>query len=142
MIYLLIILVAVWNGLVIRWRNDRNKKDSKLWHMLGRVLVIGIFFIGIMPFVSGWYQYVVNPFALLTPWHGAFLSLLIVFGLSYWIYDIIINWINNFVNGWDYHNSSKDRKFWRVELYVWAGLVVIWSIFGGMLENWVNLNTI
>ena len=82
----------------------------------------------------GWYAYILNPTDLLTPWHGSILSLLLLFGLSYWLYDMTINWIDGRGNKWYYHSSTKDPKFWKGEFYAWILITIIWAVFGGMLE--------
>jgi len=138
MIYLLILLFALWNGYVIRWKHHNGNRDSKIWHMIGRLCVGGLLITGLLPLFS-WGVYVINPALLLTPWHGGVLTVLLAFGCSYWIYDRIINHINGW--RWDYA-GTKDSKFWRAELYAWIGLVLLWAALGGWLEKWVNTNTI
>jgi len=124
-------LFGIWNGYVIRWRRRNDKRDSKRWHIVGRLCVGLLLFMGILPLFS-WGVYVINPFLLLSPWHGGVVTLFLAFGCSYWIYDMIINYIN----GWDWdYSGSKDSRFWRGELYVWIFLVTILLIFGNRLDG-------
>lgn len=34
----IIILTAIWNGLVIKWYNTKDQKYSKLWHGVGFII--------------------------------------------------------------------------------------------------------
>ncbi len=106
--YLLITLFAVWNGLVIWWKQKNSKWASKKWHVVGwwaRVLILLLMFQGFMP---KWYTTIMNPATLLQPIHGGFLTFLLVFGLSYWGYNYIINEINGW--DWDYLEKGKNKK--------------------------------
>lgn len=137
MIYLLIILFAYWNAYVIRWKLNRfgtSERDSRIWHRIGVPIRIGVLLIALYPFMGSWYTYVLNPACGLNSWHGGILTILLIFGMSYWLYNYIINRINKW--DWDY-NGFKDRKHYRVLLYVWAAITLAWGIGGGYFVKWV-----
>ena len=70
---IIVILFAVWNGLVIRWKLTGNGSD--LWHAVG-------FVIRILPVFLVWDNYTI---------------FLLYFNFAWTVYDMIIN----LINGWN-----------------------------------------
>ena len=135
MAYLLIILFAVWNGLVIRWKLKNDQLASKKWHKVGWFARVLVLLIALFPFMPEWYWYVINPAALLVGWHGALLTILLITGMSYWLYNYIINRINGWK--WDY-NGFEDNKHYRVLLYVYSVITLAWGVGGGYFIKWIE----
>jgi len=136
MIYLLIVLFAIWNGLVIWWKHKNDALTKKKWHKVGWFARVAILFVALFPFLPEWYWYVLNPAALLGGWHGGLLTVLLITGVSYWLYNYIINKINHW--DWDYIGFD-DRSHYRVLLYVWAVITLAWGIGGGCFIRWIEL---
>lgn len=134
MLYLLIILFAFWNGFVIRWKLRNDQFASKKWHKIGWFARVAVLLIALFPFFPEWYWYILNPAALLSGLHGGLLTCLLIIGVSYWLYNYIINRIN----GWDWdYVGFDDSSSYRVLLYVWAGITLAWAIGGGWFVKFI-----
>lgn len=133
--YLLIILFAVWNGLVIKWKHSNSGEVSKKWHSVGwwaRVMVLVMMYQGLMP---NWYNNIMNPATLLEgPIHAGVLTFLLVFGVSYWGYNYIINEINAW--DWDYLEDNKNRTTYKILLGAWASVTISWGVWGDNIINY------
>ena len=111
MIYLLIILFAYWNGYVIKWKLNNDKKASDIWHTQGfwaRMFVVGALLYAYLP--NEWMA-IANPAYLLDWYYGIPITVLVCSVLGYWVYNIIINKVNGWrwnylgdgvVGGWAY----------------------------------------
>ena len=130
--YLLIILFAVWNGLVIYWKHHNSKWASRKWHSVGwwaRVAILLLMFQGFGP---KWFSCLMNPVCCMQPIHAGFTTFLLVFGLSYWGYNYIINEINRW--DWDYQKDMS-RKAYLITLITWAVGTTAWIIWGDYIIN-------
>jgi len=129
MIYLILILLAFWNGYVIKWKLKNDKKATKIWHKIGFWQRVGLLIIGCVVYISGsWDPYIINPIYFLHGWPGLLVTISLFTWVSYIGYNAIINW----VNGWKWFYLGK--KKYGGDLYVygswaWIGL----TIMGGML---------
>ena len=74
-LYLIVILFAIWNALVIKWYLTRDNKWSKYWHILG---------------------YIIRALPVIIIYPNVVAILLYVI-ISWVLYDILIN----IINGWD-----------------------------------------
>lgn len=129
MIYLLIILFAFWNGFVIRWEQnkfDTRQTDSKIWHKIGVLNRGGLWLIAILSQIG-------NPIMLLfDKWWAEGITTILIIGLSYWIYNLIINKINRWK--WDYQKELTTQLY-HISLIIYLILlttVVILSIIYGL----------
>ena len=85
-IALVVLLTAVWNGLVIKWYNTKDQKYSKMWHGVG---------------------FVVRGLLVLLAYLTTF-NFWITFALAFicWMpYNIIINKLNDW--GWFYIGTTS-----------------------------------
>ena len=104
-LYLIVILFAIWNALVIKWYLTRDSKWSKYWHILGYV-------IRVLPIIIIYSNIVV---------------MLIYINISWILYDILIN----IINGWDIFyvgNTSWFDKTFGKYLFIPKLLLVISTI--------------
>ena len=101
----IILLFAVWNGLVIRWKLTGNGSD--LWHAVG-------FVIRIMPVFLIWDNYTV---------------FLLYFNFAWTVYDMIIN----LINGWNLFyigkTSTTEKLFGKLTLIGKAILLILTLIY-------------
>ena len=129
MIYLLIILTAFWNGLVIAWKHGAD--TSNLWHKVGFLLRAGYFAIGALLFVPYGLE-IINPAFLLSGWHGAVLTLLLCLIFGKYLYDTTINLTRNKYEGtafkWSYCGSGN-QKLWKAGLFILTAITIAWTIF-------------
>jgi len=119
MIYLLIILFAYWNGYVIKWKLNNDKKASDIWHTQGfwaRMFVVGALLYAYLP--NEWIA-IANPAYLLDWYYGIPITVLVCSVLGYWVYNIIINKVNGW--RWNYLGVSVN--------YLW-GLFFINNRYG------------
>jgi hypothetical protein len=137
MLYLIPIILGIWNGLVILWDQASTPGDRKNyrdgWHSLGiinRGLPMLALFTTLIP---GWFAKVLNPVLLLggTEVYLGILSFGIYFLMSWGGYELPMNLVRGLK--WDYVEPGKSKNFvWRTQ-YVIAGLLVIWAIWGNQL---------
>ena len=105
LLYLIVILFAIWNALVIKWYLTRDSKWSKYWHILGYVIRA-------------------LPIIIIYP---NIVAMLIYISISWILYDILIN----IINGWDIFyvgNTSWFDKTFGKYLFIPKLLLVISTI--------------
>ena len=102
MLYIAIILFALWNGYVIRWK--LKNEHSQTWHSIGwwvRLVVVAMM-------LSFYFDvgFIADPALLLDTWYGVGVTSLTSLVCGYWVYNLIINKIN----GWDWDYLGKGKK--------------------------------
>jgi hypothetical protein len=105
MIFILQLIFALWNGYVIRWKLRNDTGASVTWHQIGVLNKSGLGLISFVGFVPVPYAAIINPFFLLSGWYGIALTVIFNLLFTYWIYNFIINWINNW--SWRYLGEGK-----------------------------------
>jgi len=138
MIYLLIILTAYWNGLIIAWKHGAD--TGKLWHSVGWWIRLGLVAIGGLVFLD-WGLAVIYPPYLMELWHGLLLGLPLSLVVGKYMYDTTINLTRNKYEGTNFRWSycgGKDQRFWKAEFYVFMAVSVAWSIWGQHFITWIN----
>lgn len=64
---LLILLIAAWNGLVIKWFMTREERYSRRWHALG--FIIRAILTGMVYLTSGWQLAAIAAFTSWVPYN-------------------------------------------------------------------------
>ena len=105
--FILAILFALWNGLVIKWYLTKDQKWSKYWHGVGMLIrAVPLYFV--YPH-WGW--------------------MLLYCNVAYTIYDEIINLVNGWGLGYIGTTSALDRKLGKWSYALKAVLLLITIIY-------------
>ena len=102
---IIVILFAVWNGIVIKWKHTDEKIYSIIWHGLGFV-------------IRGYCLLLIYPDWLL---------MLIYANIAWTVYDMVIN----VINGWNLFyigNTSVIDKVFGKWLYICKGILLLTTI--------------
>lgn len=106
MIYLLLLIFALWNGYVIKWKLRNDTDASTTWHQIGVLNRSGLILISFVGFLPDPYAAIINPLFLVPGWYGIALTVILNLLLTFWIYNFIINWVNN----WNWRYLGKGIK--------------------------------
>lgn len=96
MILLAMFFFGLWNAFVVKDLNDKTDTTARdNWHRIGVVNKLLLAAIGLVGFLPPEYFYLINPFVLFPRWYGIILSSIVFLLLCYWLYNMIINRVNN-----------------------------------------------
>lgn len=123
MLYLLIILFAIWNGFVIKWKLKNDQTASKKWHSVGFWARAGLLIAVLLFYLPEYAWVIVCPGFILGGWYGAALTTVTTFIFSYWIYNLIINKINGWK--WDYLGEGEYGDMWYVGGFILSGFLLL-----------------
>ena len=119
----LFISFVVTMGLMIRWEHERDYSKRTMveanWHIAGWLFRLGV-------------HVIISLIWFCLPWHSHILLQLVVLGITWTGFDMLLNMIN----GWGqwYIGDSKintfvlryisKKTFWAVRIAIWIGVIV------------------
>ena len=110
----ILLLTALWNGLVIKWYNTKDQKYSKWWHIVGFIIRGLIVLLTLLTLGVNW---------------------MLIAGFCCWpVYDIIIN----LANGWKWYyggNTSEIDKLNNTLVWAAKGLYTLGTILFILLHH-------